>query len=47
MSIVSVVPKMLKDYEVNITALDDQSVVYEMGNHGLTDDDFEYIAQYC
>ena len=44
MSIVSVVPKMLKDYEVNITALDDMSVVYEMGNHSLNDDDFEYMG---
>jgi len=44
MSIISVVPKMLKDKEVRITALDDKSVVYEMGNHSLNDDDFEYMG---
>jgi len=44
MSYEYIVPKMLKDKEVRITMLDDKSVVYEMGNHSLNDDDFEYMG---
>jgi hypothetical protein len=39
-----IVPKMLKDKEVQILALDDKSVVYTMGNHGLSDRDFKYMG---
>ena len=35
---------MLKDKEVQILALNDKSVVYTMGNHGLEDNDFKYMG---
>ena len=41
---IPVLPKMLKDKELHIMTLDDKSVVYEMGNFGLNDDDFETMG---
>ncbi len=41
---INVLPKMLNTKELHIMTLDDKSVVYEMGNFGLNDDDFETMG---